>query len=473
MKPFDLGGIRWWPSRGSDDDALRETLAAALAAVADGRAANQKHGRRKALYLLALGKDDATTHLLKVNRYGARDGFRRRLGKSKARRELALAETIAERGIATPVPLAAGEARRGGRVRACYLLVPFVAGAADLRRRFALPLESGERRALGASLGRFARAVHDAAISQDDFQPNNFLVGPGGSGDLRLIDCERVAVRATVPADEAAWQLAKLEREVPAASLADRARFVAAYTGARGRAARAARRELWQRVALARLRLARHDGARIARAIGARGRRFPPLALAGWRGVANAGAFSSEIAASAGALSPRSRRASAPRSPRHRRFWRSCRRAAPSRSVFRRVCAPSTSARSRRPSSSRGAASRPSPSPSSAARARAASSSRARCPRGSRRSRPASGALGAALSSASSRASPASAGSRRRAPIRSAWPQPSRRSRSRSWRRRSSIWTGAQSSSRARRFGRWRRRSSAKARPKHEGAVRR
>jgi hypothetical protein len=301
VKPFDLGGIRWWPSRGSDDDALRETLAAALAAVADGRAANQKHGRRKALYLLALGKDDATTHLLKVNRYGARDGFRRRLGKSKARRELALAETIAERGIATPVPLAAGEARRGGRVRACYLLVPFVAGAADLRRRFALPLESGERRALAASLGRFARAVHDAAISQDDFQPNNFLLGPGGSGDLRLIDCERVALRAKVPADEAAWQLAKLEREVPAASLADRARFVAAYTGARGRAARAARRELWQRVALARLRLARHDGARIARAIGARGRRFPPLALAGWRGVANAGALSPEIAASVGA----------------------------------------------------------------------------------------------------------------------------------------------------------------------------
>ena len=166
--------------------------------IASGAAANQKRGRRKALYPLALGAGGATTHLLKVNRYGVRDGLRRRVVASKARRELALAEAVAERGIATPVPLAAGELRSGGRVRACYLVVPFVAGAVDLRRRFAEPLAPSERRAFASAFGRFARAVHAAGISQDDFQPNNFLVGPGGAGDLRLIDCERVTLRARV-----------------------------------------------------------------------------------------------------------------------------------------------------------------------------------------------------------------------------------------------------------------------------------
>jgi hypothetical protein len=276
-------------------------LAAALGAVADGTATNQKSGRRKALYPLALGGGPETTHLLKVNRYPARDGFRRRLVASKARRELALAEAIAGRGVATPVPLAAGEARRGGRVRACYLLVPFVAGAVDLRRRAAEPLRPGDRRALASSFGRFARAVHDAAISQDDFQPNNFLLGPGGAADLFLIDCERIALRKTLAEDEATWQLAKLERELPAASLADRARFVAAYAGGAGRALRGERRAMWARVGAVQPALARHDAARILRAIAARGRRFAPVALAGWRGVATAGALPTETAAAVAA----------------------------------------------------------------------------------------------------------------------------------------------------------------------------
>lgn len=296
MKPFTLGGIRWWAARGQDADALRPVVAAALAALAAGSAANQKRGRRKALYPLALGAGGRTTHLLKVNSYGARDGLRRRVVASKARRELALAEAVAARGIATPVPIAAGEARSGGRVRACYLLVPFVTGAVDLRRRAAEPLPPAERRALATSFGRFARAIHAAGISQDDFQPNNFLVGPAGSCDLRLIDCERLALRTRVADDTAAWQLAKLEREMPAASLADRARFVAAYAGDASRAGRSARRAIWGRVQAAQPELARHDAERIRRAIRAGGRRFAPLELAGWRGVRAEGAWRDALA---------------------------------------------------------------------------------------------------------------------------------------------------------------------------------
>ena len=391
MKPFTLGGIRWWAGRGQDADALRPVVAAALAALAAGSAANQKRGRRKALYPLALGAGDRTTHLLKVNSYGARDGLRRRVVASKARRELALAEAVAARGIATPVPIAAGEARSGGRVRACYLLVPFVTGAVDLRRRAAEPLPPAERRALATSFGRFARAIHAAGISQDDFQPNNFLVGPAGSGDLRLIDCERLALRARVADDTAAWQLAKLEREMPAASLADRARFVAAYAGDASRAGRSARRAIWRRVQAAQPELARHDAERIRRAIRAGGRRFAPLELAGWRGVRAEGAWRDALA----------------------------------------------------PELARALETPPPPGVLAAALARPSSSSRHRAARRSAPSRPRSGGRFGPRSWRCSAASSRSDGSRRR-PLRT-WGARSgvHRSRSRSSRRRASSPTGA------------------------------
>jgi hypothetical protein len=294
-EPFELAGIRWWPGRAAEPTVLRSLLEAALAAVASG-ARNQKTGRRKALYLLALGPGPEPSHLLKVNEYPRGAGLRRRLLGSKARRELRLAEEIAARGIPTPLPLAAGERREGLRVASCFLLVPFLRGAEDLRRVAGRP---AERRLLGPAFGRFARRVHAAGVEQDDFQPNNFLRGPGGAEDLWLIDCERVRLRAALPASECARELAKLERELPAASLAERARFLRAYAGG----GRGAWHALWREIEAEMRRLAGRDAARLRRAAGRAGRRFARIESAGWRGVRAATADASALAADLPALS--------------------------------------------------------------------------------------------------------------------------------------------------------------------------
>jgi hypothetical protein len=214
-----------------------------------------------------------------VNHYEGWPGLRRRLVGSKARRELRRAEAIAARGIPTPLPLAAGERREGLGVRTCYLLIPFLEGAEDLRR---VAGRSRERRALAAPFGRFARRVHDAGIDQDDFQPNNFLRGSRGPEDLWLIDCERVQLRrGGLPRRERARLLAKLERELPAASLSERGRFLRAYASGEP----AAWHALWREVEGAVRRLAGHDAARLERLIGRRGRRFEPFEAAGWSGI--------------------------------------------------------------------------------------------------------------------------------------------------------------------------------------------
>lgn len=277
--PFELAGVRWWPGPGADGAALRRTLEAALDRVARGAAPNQKSGRRKELYLLELGPGPGPSHLLKRNRYPGALGLRRRLLGSKARRELRLAQGVAARGIPTPLPLAAGERREGLRVTACYLLIPFLEGAEDLRR---IAARTAERRTLAAPFGRFARRLHDAGIEQDDFQPNNFLRGPGGPEDLWLIDCERLRLRrGPLPASERARELAKLERELPAASLAERACFLRAYAGGE----RGAWHSLWRDVERAVRELAGRDAARLERLVARPSRRFAPFEAAGWRGL--------------------------------------------------------------------------------------------------------------------------------------------------------------------------------------------
>lgn len=280
--PFELGGVRWWPAAAADPAAARLAVGRALEALASGRATNEKSGRRKELYRLALLRPGEPDHLLKVSHYPPLVGVRRRLLASKSRRELALAEALARRGIATPVPLAAGERRAGGRVRSCYLLVPFVRGARDVRRVAADPaLAPAERRRLASAFGAFARRLHDAGVWQGDFQPNNFLLGPRGPDDLLAIDYERVRLRRSLSPRARAAMLAKLERELPAARLAERGRFLRAYAGGD----RSEARRAWQDVAAAVRALAARDAARLARTATSRGRRYAGVAVGGWRGL--------------------------------------------------------------------------------------------------------------------------------------------------------------------------------------------
>ena len=151
---FEIDGVRWWLADGVDPARTRDCITRALANLGAG-AIDHKAGRRKQLFALALeGKD--TDHLLKVNRYDRGASPLRRLRRSKARHELEVATALAGAGVATPVPLAAGEKRRGRLLHDCYLLLPVVPNAVELGahwRRARTPPE--ERRALARSLGSF------------------------------------------------------------------------------------------------------------------------------------------------------------------------------------------------------------------------------------------------------------------------------------------------------------------------------
>jgi hypothetical protein len=109
---LELAGVRWWLRAGQDPLSLAPSLARLpeqLAAAADLRS-----GRRKRLYRLALGTSGRPDHLLKRSADPGLRGWLRR--RSKARRELAIAQRLEALGVAVVVPLAAGERRRRGRL---------------------------------------------------------------------------------------------------------------------------------------------------------------------------------------------------------------------------------------------------------------------------------------------------------------------------------------------------------------------
>ena len=275
---LEVGGVRWWLGPGRAAGEAGPVLARALEALAGGGARNLRTGRRKELYALALGAPGEPDHLLKVSRY------RGRLRGSKARHELRTARALAGRGVATPVPLAAGERRRAGLLRACYLLVPLLPGAVDLAAHWRRGvLAPAERRALARGFGALARRLHDAGLRQDDFAPNNFLVRPGDPPALLAIDFERARLGRR-PASRRARvaMLAKLERRVGvAASASDRLRFLRAYAGDAGAA-----RLWWSRLAAAAPGRARRDLEHWLRTATRDGRRFVRVAHGRWQGFA-------------------------------------------------------------------------------------------------------------------------------------------------------------------------------------------
>jgi len=278
---IEEGGVRWWLGRGITPATARPRLRRALAALEAG-AANLKRGRRKALYRLDLSGGGQPDHLLKVNAYPDA-----RWRRSKARLELERAEAVMARGIPTPLPLAAGERRRRGRLEACYLLVAIVPGACDLRERLA-PGAAGpaERRALARALGELARRLHDGGVHQDDFQPNNFLVcGDARAPELLAIDFERARLGAPVPGRLRRRALAKLDRELARAPASLRLRFLRAYAGGDAADARA----WFAAVAREAPALARRDARHLLRNAARPGRRFEAVRLPGYTGVARPG----------------------------------------------------------------------------------------------------------------------------------------------------------------------------------------
>jgi hypothetical protein len=134
---------------------------------------------------------------------------------------------------------------------------------------------------LARRFGGFVRTVHEAGIDQDDLAPNNFLLATDGS--LLMIDFERASLGSTVSAAARHRALAKLDRELAAAGLADRARFVRAYADAQPGAADAWK-SLWRALEREAGALAARDARRLVRVTGRPGRRFRTVRSGRWRG---------------------------------------------------------------------------------------------------------------------------------------------------------------------------------------------
>jgi tRNA A-37 threonylcarbamoyl transferase component Bud32 len=250
---------------------------------------DRKQGRRKRSYLVSLAGTEPD-HLIKVNEY--RDlPWWRRLGRSKARRDLDRAAAIAARGIPTPIPLVVGETRRGVLLERCHELVPWLGDAIDLRRArdegIGMP---GESRARAAALGMLVRRMHESGIDQRDLAPNNFLWRRAGEPLLLAIDFERARVGAAVRPRARIAALAKLDRHCAGAPASERMRFLRGYCAGD----RVAARSLWRAIEAESASLLRRDAARWRRTATRRGRRFEPVGFPigarGWRGWMRRGA---------------------------------------------------------------------------------------------------------------------------------------------------------------------------------------
>ncbi len=295
--PLEVAGVRWWLRAGEDPARLAPLLARALERL--GSAADLRSGRRKRLYRVALEPGGRADHLLKRNSYPPSRGWRWAAGGSKARRELRIAEGLAERGVAVVVPVAAGERRRAGRLLECFLLVALLPGARDLRRVWSDPaLPACGRRRLARALGELVQEAHAAGLHQDDLAPNNVLVCDATDG-LRLVDFERARLRRQTAVRARRRSLAKLARAAAGVPSSQRLRFLCAYAGDSGEA-----RRWWGRLRAEAPRLARRDDAHMCRVATRDGRRFERIACGPWRGYARRGIDPQTLLACLGAGPP-------------------------------------------------------------------------------------------------------------------------------------------------------------------------
>jgi hypothetical protein len=282
---FETAGIRWWLDPATDPVRARRAIAAALRELAAG-AESVKRGRRKQFYRLDLG-EGLGEFLLKQHHYDRSMGPLRRLRAAKSRRELAIASALQRRGIDTPVPIAAGEARDGSWLRSCYLLVPFIPESSDFEQLQARENDPRRERAERfTALGRLVRRLHDAGLRQDDMAPNNFLLRSGSPESPLPIDFERARMRRRIGTRTRSRMLAQLDGRLAGASASDRMRFLLAYSNADRRSAR----RWWRRLVRASATQAAREYARLLRNAGVEGRRVERVQWGGWSGWASRGA---------------------------------------------------------------------------------------------------------------------------------------------------------------------------------------
>lgn len=153
-------------------------------------------------------------------------------GPSPARREWMALTMLGHAGVPTIKPLALLEQCEGRHVtRAALITLGLDAPQTleDVFRAGAVP--AARKHAITRELARITRKMHDAGINHRDYYLVHIRVGPGDK--LFVTDLNRADLRKTVPERWIVKDLAALHFSAPAHSVsrADRARFVAAYTG--------------------------------------------------------------------------------------------------------------------------------------------------------------------------------------------------------------------------------------------------
>ena len=240
-------------------DDVRAILAAHLGALAAGKGV-LKDGRRSRVTRVEHG---GRTFCVKEYRTlgwldRAKDWFR----GSRARRAWNAARLFAERGIATPEPVALVE-----RAGAACVVTRYIEGSVPLDRllveRFhqsLAPAELAAKRSMLRELGRWLRRVHDLGVYHDDWSTKNILTveRPGG-WQFYLLDLDSVVPLKRLTERRRVKNLGQLSDAPFGITRTDRMRFLVAYAGGdrartRGRFPRqvlaAARRrdEDWARV---------------------------------------------------------------------------------------------------------------------------------------------------------------------------------------------------------------------------------
>jgi hypothetical protein len=161
---------------------------------------------------------------------------------SRGMHELKMSDAVLRLGIPVAPVTAAGE--RGAESWVAVEVLP----DADQLQKVLLSDSTGtaRRRELLVAYGKFARRLHDAGVSQYDFNPSNILLDATG---FRVIDFEKMRIYSgRVPDRVRLRALAKMNR-LPRLSRTDRLRFLKGYLEAY-----VAERLRWKEVAVAVLR---------------------------------------------------------------------------------------------------------------------------------------------------------------------------------------------------------------------------
>ena len=177
-----------------------------------------------------------------VKRYrvaGLQQLLKYQLKPSRARTEWEVGHGLARAGLATSVPLAFGERRRGNALRDAALVTREIADALHLNAYVDRHLrgDAGRealRAGFYAELARFARRMHDAGFAHRDFHGGNLLVtGPPERPQIHVIDLHSVA-RPRRVSQRARWfDLVKLLHSLRAGSTpAERLRICLLYAQA-------------------------------------------------------------------------------------------------------------------------------------------------------------------------------------------------------------------------------------------------